>query len=539
MNDTHMSHAMEFNFPQSMANCVACHEGKLDVVLADEFFTIKTCTSCHPVNGKGGTDGKRAPALMGDGTAASPGVMPSNVHGTMDLANTDCRMCHKPGSARTFKQIHGGRTATIYAADGTRYSDVFTTKVDSASFDKATNVLTVNFSATKTAGASITQTAADIVPTVVVSLYGYGAKDFIVGGHTNHADGTRNLEATAGGTSHARVTFSGTAPSWTATIDLSTWAAQIGSTIERAEVGILPKLLSNLADASSPALAIKGVTQTVDLVGATTLVPDKDSYGKAIVDPAKCNACHDALGTTFHNASYGSAGVVACRLCHIVGNGGSHLEMQSRSIDSYVHAIHSMQAFDVGMSKPVAQWTAAELDSHIDFNDPIAVLRHELHVEGNYPNFAGTLNCESCHNKGTYDVPNQAKSLPSILSASADYLNGSTRAISGVPSYVVGPASRACGSCHRAELINEEDAGTLAAFNQHTALNGTLALAGTTSAAAAATLDAVTQNIMAKVGGPAASLTAPAGTQIETCTICHPNAGADHQAAFNRWADGL
>ena len=33
MNDVHMSHAMEFPYPQSMSNCVTCHEGKLDTVL--------------------------------------------------------------------------------------------------------------------------------------------------------------------------------------------------------------------------------------------------------------------------------------------------------------------------------------------------------------------------------------------------------------------------------------------------------------------------------------------------------------------------
>ncbi|WP_242342167.1 multiheme c-type cytochrome [Anaeromyxobacter terrae] len=516
MNDTHMSHAMEFNFPQSMANCVTCHEGKLDVVLADANFKISTCKSCHPVNGKGGTDPKRAPALLGDGTTTNPGVMPAAIHGGMDLATTDCGLCHKVGGAKTFKQIHGGRIATIYAADGTRYSDVFTTKVDSASFDKTTNVLTVSFSATKTGGDSITQTAANIVPTVVVSLYGYGTKDFVVSGHGTHADGSRNLEATAGATVHPRVTFSGTAPSWTATIDLSTWATKIGSTVERAEVVVLPKLLSNLADTASPALAIKGVAQTVDLVGATTLVAAASSYGKNIVDPAKCNACHDALGTTFHNASYGSAGVVACRTCHTVLNGGSHLEMQSRSIDSYIHAIHSMQAFDPG---------------DINYADPIAVLRHELHVEGNYPNFAGTLNCNSCHNSGTYEVPDQTKSLPSLLSASDPVAN---RNIQNVPSYAVGPASRACGSCHRAKLINEDDAGTLAAFNQHTAMFGTL-VAGTS-----ANLDAVTQDIMGQIGvAPAFTGTPVDGAQVESCVVCHPNAGADHQAAFNRWADGL
>ena len=30
MNDTHMSHAMEFPYPMSMSNCNTCHEGKLD-----------------------------------------------------------------------------------------------------------------------------------------------------------------------------------------------------------------------------------------------------------------------------------------------------------------------------------------------------------------------------------------------------------------------------------------------------------------------------------------------------------------------------
>jgi hypothetical protein len=41
-----------------------------------------------------------------------------------------------------------------------------------------------------------------------------------------------------------------------------------------------------------------------------------------------------------------------------------------------------------------------------------------------------------------------------------------------VPSYVTGPGSRACGSCHRAEMINQDDAGMLAAFDGHTDTNG-------------------------------------------------------------------
>jgi OmcA/MtrC family decaheme c-type cytochrome len=506
-----MSHAMEFAYPQSMANCVTCHEGKLDVVLTDANFTVAVCKSCHAVTGTGGAIAKRAPPLADHVPAGA-------AHTNLYAYTGQCNTCHAAGnlmSAPTFKDIHSGRVTTVFAADGSRYSDVFKTQVDAVAFDQTTNVLTVDFTVTKTGGAAITQTAANVVPMVVVSLYGYGTKDFLVGGHGTHTDGQRNLEATAG-TAHNRITFSGTAPVWKATINLNDWDALIGTRIERAEVGILPKLYTNPADTTSPMLAVKGVSQTVDLVGTTAAVADAASYGKAIVKTDKCNACHEALGTTFHNPSYGSAGVVGCRLCHIVGNGGSHLEMQSRSIDSYVHSIHSMQPFDIG---------------DINFGDAVAKMRYEHHVESTYPSFS-RLNCVSCHEAGTFNVPSQALSLPGVLSAS-DTVAG--RAISGVPSYVVGPASRACGGCHRAELVNEDDAGELAAFNQHTALFGTLVTAGT------GVLDGVTQGIMARVGGPAvdAAVTVPAGTQIESCSICHPDVGADHQALFDTWTDGL
>jgi hypothetical protein len=38
---------------------------------------------------------------------------------------------------------------------------------------------------------------------------------------------------------------------------------------------------------------------------------------------------------------------------------------------------------------------------------------------------------------------------------------------------VTGPASRACGGCHRADLINADLAGDLASFDAHTANGGT------------------------------------------------------------------
>ena len=163
-------------------------------------------------------------------------------------------------------------------------------------------------------------------------------------------------------------------------------------------------------------------------------------------------------------------------MCHIVKSGGSHLEMQSRSIDSYVHAVHSFQAFDVG---------------DIDFANPVEAMHYEHHIEFPYPKH-GSTDCESCHVAGTYEVPDQAKSLPGLLSAS-ETTNGWDRNIGNVPSYVTGPGIRACGACHRATAINEDSAGELAMLFQHWNQGGYMIEAGDD---AGATLDTVIESVM-------------------------------------------
>ena len=55
----------------------------------------------------------------------------------------------------------------------------------------------------------------------------------------------------------------------------------------------------------------------------------------------------------------------------------------------------------------------------------------------------------------------------------------------------MGPGSRACGACHRAKLINEDSANGLAAFNQHTKVNGYLIVNST------GMLDMVIETLMA------------------------------------------
>jgi len=200
--------------------------------------------------------------------------------------------------------------------------------------------------------------------------------------------------------------------------------------------------MPDLEDADGETVALNAPSRTFDLIAN-----DFVDYFNEIVDVDRCNTCHDALATTFHSGNRGG-NITVCRMCHITKNGGSHLEMQSRSIDSYVHAIHSFQAFDIG---------------DIDFTDPVEAVWYELHIEHVYPNFT-IKNCESCHNAGTYNVPDQTKSMPGLFSRADTVAN---RNIYAVPEYVSGPASRACGACHRADMIKEDAAGELIAFNQH------------------------------------------------------------------------
>jgi OmcA/MtrC family decaheme c-type cytochrome len=432
---------MEFAYPQSMKNCVTCHKDKLDTVLADSKFQAETCISCHSIDG---IKAKMTAAVFNHGTIVA------------NLQTTDCVLCHKTtgGAAPSFKTLHGGGyDAKIYSTTGVRYSDTFVATVDSASV--AANKLTIKFSATGSLG---DLQASNITPTVMVGLYGYDSKDFIVAAHGSAADKQRNLEYVWDGTASnnaknrftqiAKTTLAGKT-TWELTADLSMWGDMIAAgTIKRAEISVLPQL----TDASGLILGLNAPSRTFDLVKNAF----DDGFYKDIVDVKNgCNTCHDQLATTFHSGIRGG-NIKVCRTCHVVSSGGSHLELQSRSIDSYIHAIHSFQAFDV---------------KNIDFTDPFAAMEYEHHTGTDFPRF-GIMNCESCHKPGTYDVPSQAKSMPGILSGTDTLKAGSTRNIGTIPSYVTGPATRACGACHRAQKIVADDATGLAVLNAHFKANG-------------------------------------------------------------------
>jgi OmcA/MtrC family decaheme c-type cytochrome len=476
MNDVHMSHAMEFAYPQSMANCATCHDGKLTSVLTDANFTIETCKSCHPVNG--GTDTADAEGDFTVDTRANP---PEDVNkqapalvGLIPLASiipqhnppfaTACNACHNgspTGIATVFSEIHTGYDKIIYGdAAGTKYSTAITVTIDNASFNNATKILTFGFHATGSLGGL---SSANIIPTVLVGLYGYDSKDFIIGPHETSpavpSGPGRYLEYEQGEPAHPRITLNTVAAgSWSVTANLSDWAGWIDNlTVRRVEVGVTPGLLN----ADNETVALNAPSRTFNIV---TNAFEDNFFGNSIVKvPASatgaalvsgCNNCHDALATTFHTNDKGRGGnIVICRMCHITKAAGSHLELQSRSIDSYAHAIHRFQAFDTG---------------GIDFDDPVEALHYQHHVQSNFPTF-GVENCRACHNAAKFNVPSQSLSLPGVLS-DPDF-NTVRNIAESSNNLATGPATRACGACHRAEAIIANlgfgDAAKLANINSH------------------------------------------------------------------------
>ncbi len=497
MQDTHQTHAMEFAYPQSMANCFTCHksQAKIDLITADTKFTAETCRSCHPVTGKDAwatqkyNQPKRAPAMTELWTAA--GV--ASFH-NIGLACGDCHV--SGGVASQFKAYHTGYDKQIYDASKQRYADLAANKVSIDAVTLTGTVLDVKFSAGNVA----------IVPELTLSFYGFDAKNMLVSSHTRDG-GAKDCN---GNTCRYEIAIDGNPVSaanvnrlfavqadskpgaWHVQMDFTKYVPTITSgladiptlistgKVKKAEIAVIPELL----DADGEVVALNAQTKTFDLVG-NAFVADYFQGKNAVTSVAKCNACHDALGTTFHDASYGGS-VTLCRTCHVTTSGGSHLEMQSRSIDSYAHAIHKFQAFDIGGADTTTNGVTTKRG--IDFTDKVFAKRYALHIEHGFPNFT-IKNCEACHTTSsssvpvTYNPPDNTKSLPGLESAAAVMDNGwvnlatgapaaGPRNIGAVPALVTGPASRACGGCHKAVEINEDNEARLASFNSHMAMGG-------------------------------------------------------------------
>jgi len=479
MNDTHMSHAMEFPYPQSMANCATCHAPWTDQVLVDDNFNLEFCKSCHVIEGVDAWPGEiysqphRPPPMTY--LWANSGV--PGIHNV----GMNCQTCHGTDGFSSFSDMHSGYDDHIYDANGDKYADQYTVAIDALAFDPATNVLTIDFSANNV----------DIVPEVLVSLYGWDTKNFIIASHTSDGStacldrrgdpGGCRMEFAPGDTNPLFTEDAANVPGdWRVTLDLAAYVPTeflpdtiptliTDNVIKMIEVTVTPELELDGQD-----VVLTAVDDTFD-IGGLAVVGDHFKGDNATVDVVKCNACHDVLASTFHDASgRGGDDIVVCKNCHVTTRAGSHIELASRAIDSYVHAIHTFQPFD---EDDVYNYNEFGADNDPDFDngttDPVFNARNEMHKTHVFPNFTA-LSCEGCHKAGTFNVPDQSKSMFGVLRESWTLDDPNARTIGTIPEYVTGPASRACGGCHRANMVIEDAAGDLATFNAHTDAFGTL-----------------------------------------------------------------
>lgn len=469
MNDVHMSHAMEFPYPMSMSNCATCHRGaNLTAVLDNSNFRPDVCRSCHVIQGIDAWPDDAGTTL--EGMYAQEHRPPpleflweragvTQVHNFVDISVADCATnCHGanfPG----LSELHSGYDHHIYDDNGNRYAATNTVSVDAVTV--AGDLITVEFSASN----------ADINPTLAISFYGWDTKHYLVAAHDRDANGIDcphssrpgcNIEWSPGSTKPFFTEEAGSvAGAWIVTFDMSGYQAYKTDPIPQLiadgkvkfiEIAVLPRL-----SIGGRTVNIEAVTTTYDLAGAA-FVDDYFQGLKATVNFDKCKACHDNVTTLVHTGSgrFGDS-MQTCKACHATTFAGSHLEMQSRSIDSYVHAIHAFQPFDE--------------DDVYNGNDPVFEKRNEMHKHHAFPYFT-SLACEGCHNPGTYNVPDQSMSMPGVQSASWSLNDPNDRLIGTIPELVQGAASRSCGSCHRAQFIKHDEAGSLVSFNAHTGTFG-------------------------------------------------------------------
>jgi OmcA/MtrC family decaheme c-type cytochrome len=237
---------------------------------------------------------------------------------------------------------------------------------------------------------------------------------------------------------------------------------------------------------------------------------------REVTSAAKCNDCHEMLGTSYITRQYGAHGASVandpslCGLCHSVTGASNGW---SRNIQFITHAVH-------GVGKRTVQ-----------YNRYISVSRP------NNPNgigaygYPGVLNdCEQCHLPGTYDFRASASesALPNLVwstvatgttaannaAASSPYITIGTNYGSGfsataqatTASLVNSPITHACSGCHdSASAIAHMKQNGGAFFESRGSLNG-------------------------EVQG------ARLANKVETCLVCHgPDRSADIKKAHSKF----
>ena len=537
----------EVGFPQELNNCVKCHDGskkdaagKQLAAQGDNWKNVPSraaCGSCHA-----GID-----FAKGTGTTMS-GATTGHVGGAK-ADDSKCALCH---DATTIPEYHKGTVATPHnpvAKDGVAGISYEITSVTL----NATKQPVIAFKIIKD-GAALTSLA---VPTLVRNaasgamvvdpnyepIPGFaGGPSFYLAyavpqdgitapadfnayssvalanllidagspkAGTLTSDGAGNFTATLTGDLIGQPVGAGctkpTAPAVATCVNTAVSASPIAipatakmitgamiGTFTQKNLAAYPYTAANVSvnptTSASGGLIIKSVLKKVEASGITG-----NTGRRVIVDTAKCNACHDQLGTSpeFHGGARNDA--TACAICHDPNRTSSGWSADSTS---FIHGIH-------GASKRTVPYTW-----------------HAVSATDNYSmlGYPGILkNCETCHLAGTYDfsAAASASAVPNRLYRAAatgtfDPAKNTTKSYSP---YITADNVKNYGAGFKFDIV----AGTT------TAAAGTNLVHSPIAAACFSCHDsAAAQSHMGNDGGGSIYRDrATALTRTETCLFCH------------------
>ncbi len=406
------------SFTKEIDNCTNCHTGGgADVDNWSTLPTMAACGSCH------------------DDIDWTTGA---NHAGGGATSNGFCAICHPQAGALgagggppfPVETVHQGvaraTEAALYAGGSNGYS------IDAVSFDSSTDVLTIDYSVTKSATAM--DLAADSEWTDTYALGGGGASRLNLSVAWDTSDYNNNGSGAtpgkvvdingldiAGGT----VTAQGGGVYRVTTTLPSSASDTVTVTIDGHPAADLD------SDGTySDRIPVKSVFQDININGGRAVVVAR----RAIVDVSKCNKCHDAAGQGISlHGSNRTGEVQVCVVCH----NPDATDINRRPSDPTTTADGKVEE-SIDMKRMIHQ-----IHSGSDLVNGVVIYgygsaEHDYSTVG----FTGNRkNCETCHYAGTYDTLDAANSLASTISTGTDVADPDD-------DLNISPTAATCSSCH-------------------------------------------------------------------------------------------
>ncbi len=363
-------------YPQDIRNCTTCHNG----TDGDNWETkpsIKACGSCH--------DNVSWANTIPTGFVA---------HSGGPETDADCLMCHGLSNTYAVKKVHLANYATLHNAGLTGAAN-FKFVISSVTVSAATRIPSITFQILNN-GQPVTLNTGTTVGPVLTGFDSYykNTPSLVVKYALPQDNITAPSDWNAGNSAvNLQNVFDGTKGQLVDNGNNTYTAILTGGTSTNT---LIPANAKMVTGAMYGAFVQNNWTLTSDMTyssrpGIASMMPvSATDARRVIVSEAKCNTCHEQLGTSpyFHN---GQRNIAMCAMCH-TPNQNSH--GWAASFRNFFHAIHAGQDSKGNLIKRTVAFTEDGASPTDNFS------------KIQFPAFLN--DCEKCHLPGTYDFSGSA-----------------------------------------------------------------------------------------------------------------------------------